>query len=285
MKKTIMRRWGGLLAGVLCWVLSAAAASAATPEAFFKMIDDGDIRGVEAAIRQGFEIDRAYEMRGDRRLPLHEAVTLVRPAIVGLLLAEGADPNIRSTLGETPIYSVIAIATAPADGGTIDSIKQDAFAVFELLLEAGASPDVVDRAGATPLSWAVSGEDPEYALQLTQKLLAKGANANLKSGRTSPPLFWAIERADEELRQGRTAGVSSRAEIVRLLLKAEAFPNYHLPDGNTPLHFAIVDPLLAKALLDGGAMHRIVNNAGESPLSLARARGLSEVVALFEARD
>jgi ankyrin repeat protein len=78
------------------------------------------------------------------------------------------------------------------------------------------------------------------------------------------------------------------AEVVRMLIKAGADPNFHDKDGNTALHNTYV-PDIARALMGAGADVNARNLAGETPLmkttSFEIARMLLENGADLSAHD
>lgn len=146
-----------------------------------------------------------------RTAPLHEAAAFGHIRIVELLLAKGADVNIRNEGGETPLHY------AAGHGHT---------RVMETLLENGADPAQKGTGCGTPMQWAArngqiqpiktlvdhgvsidqggSGgvtalmEATSYGQMATVRfLLANGADANLGNG--CSPLHIAAYRNDIEI--------------------------------------------------------------------------------------
>jgi ankyrin repeat protein len=109
------------------------------PRALLKAARNGSADEVRALLDAGVD-PNALDVR--RNSALWEAVAF-RPqggdgvlAVVDLLLAAGADPNIRNALGDTPL-SIAAVRPAPD--------------LLRVLIEAGADPSVAGFQGMTPL--------------------------------------------------------------------------------------------------------------------------------------
>lgn len=102
-------------------------------------------------------------MRTDDGTPLEEAVANKNLNVINmLLLAPGADVDMRNNQDETPLH--MAVYTATVEGER---------AVVEALLAAGANPNARDANGNTPLHWAVlTFPNPE----LVEALLDAGAD-------------------------------------------------------------------------------------------------------------
>ncbi|MGH7939932.1 MAG: ankyrin repeat domain-containing protein, partial [Limisphaerales bacterium] len=105
--------------------------------------------------------------------PLWSAVTMDDAPMVRLLLKYKADPN-SSQINDTPVIFK-----------AVEKIN-----ILQVLLSAGANPNVTNDLGRTPLSCAADNESPE-AVKL---LLAAGADPN--SGSDDAPLLRAIETHD-----------------------------------------------------------------------------------------
>jgi hypothetical protein len=125
-------------------------------EPLFKAVRGGAVDDVRALLRAGASLDlRDPTSAGDAETPLHAAASSGHPAVVAVLLAEGADVNGRSACGST---ALIRAATA----GDLPSTQ--------ILLDAGADPSVRNDAGRTAL-----GCVPANASALSELLIARDA--------------------------------------------------------------------------------------------------------------
>lgn len=151
-----------------------------------------------------------------------------RAAIVGILIAHGADADIAdSASGETPLMIAAAsydklpsLQALIAHGASLDLADKDGkTAVFhatgkttdalKALLEAGAAPDARHmQDAATPLIAAARADDP-YAVQV---LLAHGANPWLYDSKNKSALSYALDNVVNEY-----AGAANATTIARLI--------------------------------------------------------------------
>lgn len=242
--------------------------------------------------------------------PLHEAVRTGNPAIVRLLLAAGASLNACDAGQQTPLHLAVSTyaqlygysdtnndwsSPAPTGQEQVLPAEQEraqraaartrADDVLRLLLAAGASPNVTDLTGNTPLVTAVANSD---TLRVGL-LLRAGANPNALDQRGYPPLQGVAAVA--VLRQMRAAGgqfglsatavllnTTWREQPVPLAIAAAALADggdlcETSTDGNTALHLAVADPhssIGTVALyLAHGAPLEARNDAGWTPLVAA----------------
>jgi uncharacterized protein len=113
--------------------------------------------------------DRAGDPQG--RASLHQAAVHGDAGLVGLLIAEGADPAAADIALATPLHM---------------ACQQGHVEVAWLLLDAGAPVEARDSFGKTPLARAVfsfQGGEPE----LIRLLLAAGADPDTKSDSGQSP--------------------------------------------------------------------------------------------------
>jgi ankyrin repeat protein len=145
------------------------------------------------------------------------------PALRTMLQDDPDAANLKGTGGSTPLmYAALY--------GNADSVQ--------LLLEAGADPNIRNDAGATALLWAVDDRDK------TRLLLQAGADANARSNDGRTPLLSATSRVGS-------------AEVVKLLLDHGANPSataHSYRGSTTPLRQAadVGDAVVLKMLLDRG---------------------------------
>ena len=166
------------------------------------------------------------------------------------LLLFGADPDVASRTGETPLMSA-------ADNGRPRAV--------ELLLRAEAWVDARDRDGWTALMRAVNQREPEIA----ELLLAAGADPSRVSELGWSALHLAARRGDTGL--------------VRALLAAGAEPNVLSQAAATPLIQAVkaAAPEAVAALLAAGADSSLAAG-GVDALWWARRLDNLELEALLE---
>ncbi|KAK4085523.1 uncharacterized protein Triagg1_513 [Trichoderma aggressivum f. europaeum] len=184
--------------------------------------------------------------------PLYGAVDKGHTAVVGLLLAGGAEPDLGNTRGTTPLMCA-------ADKG-------DATLV-EMLLAAGADPNLRDCEGNTTLGYAVfRGHDAVAKL-----MLAAGADVNSNPER--PTLGSVLHLAVMNVHEA----------IVELLLAAGANPEFRDISGHTPLWYAASEgyETIVKLLLEAGADFNLSDEDGTILLHSAAFTGSEFITGLL----
>ncbi|MGH9843511.1 MAG: ankyrin repeat domain-containing protein [Blastocatellia bacterium] len=174
--------------------------------------------------------------------------------------------------------------------------------IVELLLSKGASVEIKDHDGETPLLHARgnrSDSDSKKNLEIAQLLISKGANVNVQNKNDSTPLLLAVCDVQMELAElllshgaalelrdylGRTplhyavssfswekGGRSELKPIIELLLSKGADINTTDNEGSTPLHTAVDKYCeeMAEFLLSRGSEINIRNAFGFTPLQIA----------------
>ena len=181
----------------------------------------------------------------DGRTPLHIAASFGAEKIARLLIEHGSDINARTIEGWTPLAFAVSRNSEPA---------------AEVLLQSKADPNIPLSLGndhRTPLYLAVANRN----IPLVSVLLKYGADPNVEDeAEHQTPLSWAARNHLEE--------------IASLLLDAKANPNIHDRAGQTPLHWAVVDPGTVKKLLVANAPVNAKDNQGHTPLHWAAGAGL-----------
>jgi len=102
----------------------------------------GNKETVEALLQAGADVNQ--QSRESMKVSaLHSSAAARRPDIAALLLAKGADPNVREQAGVTVFHEV-------AVTGQID--------LAEMLLQHGGDVNATDNSGKTPLAYAIDGK-------------------------------------------------------------------------------------------------------------------------------
>lgn len=234
----------------------------------------GDLDTMRAVLNPSPElVNAAADLEEHRLRPsdalamrlIHLAVAEDQVNVARLLIERGADLNVRNADGRLPLHDCFELG-------------RDKFA--ELLLEAGAEPDVCVaaaygmhdrlreilkrdpaqandlRTGMSPLGWSAYGNQPECA----QILIENGAVVNYRPYDVEA---WA------------PAAHVANTDLARVLLARGADPNCRDQDGDTPMHAAIKSRIVGdptafvELLLAAGADPAIRNNDGRTALDEA----------------
>lgn len=205
----------------------------------------------------------------DGMLPLHRAALSGSAEVVGLLLAQGADPNARSKDGRTALHCAAEAGSAECARALIDCgacpRARDSFGwtplhdaahfynedVADTLLAAGANPALRDKHGYTATDVAESVVNAEGLRGIAELLHGEPVSSGFVDklrGHTLPPeleSLYAMEAqaADREAEQARSAlstalVQASRDDDARLaayLLAQGAHPDAKDPNGMSPL--------------------------------------------------
>lgn len=279
------------------------------PPAFFDAARQGDFVAVQRFLKD----DPALAGSKDEKFgasALHWAALRGHQAIVGLLLAQGADVTLKNNDGETPLQVAerakqeevarLLRATggpaAPAGGGSIFEAAKtgDAEGVRKLLAQGPALLNQGDVAfGATPLHWAALRGQADVA----KLLLAQGADVNVrnKDGETPLQVAERAKRSDvAQLLKSAGAPISGFVDAVRdgnlprakqLLAENRGLLNQKDAQfGATPLHWAALKGHadVVEYLVSQGADVQATNNNGETPLKVAERAKRNSVIPLLQ---
>ena len=213
------------------------------------------------------ERDKTREKEEEKRSYKEHLSALMAPALAFAI--EHGDLDTIETLLETKL---IDLHTPDEDGNQPlhTAATQCDIGVVHLLIEKGASLDVMNDFGRTPLHAACIYGNAEAA----KLFIEAGLDVNLKDRTTRSPLCWACR--------------SGHADIVRLLLEHGADVNTVDEDDWTPLHFACFQdrPELVRVLFEAGACGsaNVKNNLGKTPLDHvigSQAERREEIIDLF----
>ena len=143
------------------------------------------------------------------RVPLDAAKS---DQCVSMLLSAGANVNVRSTSGWTPLHTLSwyqedeqrcavqlllvagANASAIADSGVTPLHVARTLSVVEALLENGAQVDGLDHLGKTPLMAVICSRQNNRRVAMVKRLIAAGANVNHRDSNGQSLLVHAIQR-------------------------------------------------------------------------------------------
>jgi uncharacterized protein len=267
------------IAFLLCLAAPALGAAAASPDALLSAARDGQTSALEAALRDGADVNAA-EPDGTRAL--HLAVERNDERATRLLLARSADARATTTLRITPLLLACS-------NGNLQ--------IVQLLLAAKADPNGRDLAGETMLMAAARGgnaavirallqagaerdaRDEEYA-QTALHLAARAGNVDAARALIEAGAdVMARTRVGPEppfRRIGGTQGKGVEKSPTRGARPA-------IPGGKTPLHFAARDGHLemVRLLLDKGAAIDDRDPNDITPLLLAASNDRVEVAKLL----
>jgi ankyrin repeat protein len=206
-----------------------------------------------------------------------------------------------------PLHAQVAPTEAEkaAYAGLLAAAAKGDVTQIRALTAKGQNPDVRDARARTPLHVAAYGDHHEAM----RALVTAGANPNaLDADRYDIVTIAAVVDHVPTLKVALAVGCSSKnvtsrydgtaliaaahlghAEVVRTLIRAGAPLNHVNNLGWTALIEAIVlgdgdarHTDTVKALVEAGANVNLADRSGQSPLTLARARGYREMVKILE---
>lgn len=150
--------------------------------------------------------------------PIFLAVKKDKKDFLDLLLEKKADVNVPGKTGEVDNQTALSVAVANDDGETVKK-----------LLDRGADPNIADSKGLLPLPGAVIG--PKANAEIVKMLLDKGANVNGQEKENGATALIYIA-------SNREVSAQTRTEIVKLLLDKGADKSIKTTEGKTALDWA-----------------------------------------------
>ncbi|MFZ5979648.1 MAG: ankyrin repeat domain-containing protein [Candidatus Zixiibacteriota bacterium] len=248
----------------------------------FTAAEQGDSLTIARAVEENPQLLTAVDDRGYGLL--HQAAYNNHRDMAEMLLARGADIDIRSGSGSTPLHGA-------AFYGHADMVR--------LLLEKGARIDIANAGGYTALLSAGAGNHGD----IVRMLVERGAEVNVVGNDRRTALYQAVWNADADLVKfllehgARTdfptdLGVSLpffatayRGAEFGLMLTGQA-SDFRETDvqGLTMLHYSAARGFVeqVRMLLERGADINAVDSLGRTPLFYARLWGYDVVAGILE---
>ena len=199
---------------------------------------------------------------------LHLAVAEDQASAAAILIAHGANLDVRNSGGRAPLHDCFELGRDQikdqllAAGAQIDICVAAAYGMLDhldriLATDKTAANDLAT--GLTPLAWAAYGGKADAV----RRLISAGATL---VGRPFDSCMW-----------GAAAHVAATG-VVEVVIEAGADPDCQDASGDSPIHLAIKSPLVrdpsnfVATLLDRGASASITNAEGRTALDEAIAQ-------------
>jgi hypothetical protein len=179
-------------------------------------------KGANVNARATKEVRNGYRHNDHKRVggtPLLFAARNVDPELVRVLLANGADPQLKTDVGTTTL--MVAAGLEITNPGEDTYSEDDALEVVKILVGAGIDVNAVNTKGET----ALHGAARRGAISITRFLVDRGARLDIKSTNGLLP----INVADGLAPDGRTlflnvGGMPETAKVMRELMLAQGMP-------------------------------------------------------------
>jgi len=166
--------------------------------------------------------------------PLPSAIMCNNVGMIEILIQGGANVNIRTQLGSTPLHLIagMPVDTATANGETIETMSiADQCEVATLLLDKGADINApLTEDGVTPLMLAVQGQKYE----LVKLLLERDAQINLQDSEGYNALDYCLMCSNTDARILNLLCKQAKTDIklfIEAILVAAQAPNQTNLDG------------------------------------------------------
>ncbi len=235
---------------------------------------------IETLISGGADINA--KAGGNGGALLHSAAYWGHKEVVELLIASGADVDVKDLQGQTPLDTALLkgrleifelLINNSADGTAIlSSIARSGNVKYLelILLNKGADIDAKDNFGLTALHYAVTGIHREIIVML----LEHNASVNAKDNAGRTPLHYASGAAPALAPRSSVGNQISFVDIVELLLDNGVDINDQDNSGWTPLHYAAaaLDKGIVGFLIAKGSDLSVVDSRGNTAYSWNRER-------------
>ena len=277
-------------------------------ERWFYAVGKGHAAVVESFLAHGY-IDVNVTNPKYGATALHLAVSHGHYHVVKILLNYKADVNKCDKFGDTALGYVIKdcnkrwlwplgyfIFVKDCEHSENEEFEE---AIIEMLLEAGADANRIDKYGSTALHEAIVRENVKHVCTLLKEADPNFIGRDFMGRLELPALHEAVIKDNETIvkallsaganvnavdQYGRTAlhvviedqwGKYARPEMVAILLGAGADPNVIDGEDHTPLYLAAdaLNANIIEMLLKAGADINATNRAGRTALDLAAAYG------------
>jgi ankyrin repeat protein len=202
-----------------------------------------NVQTMKCLIERGADVSISIDGSRDRITALHVAIEYGNLQIMDCLITAKANLNMQDWSGATPLFCAVANdKTKPAirlmengadvnicTGGSLSksplhaAVECGNLAIIHRLIRAGASVNVLDYKGNTPLTCAVARDKTEAVIHL----IKNGADVNLCGGKSLGTTALHV------------AAQFGNLEIMDCLIKAGANVNMKIFDDATPLFCAV----------------------------------------------
>lgn len=262
-----------------------------------KTVMFGGVRSTLGRTGIPWDTDGTYETKKGGYQAIHFAAELNQPESMELLLAAGADVNVATPDGTTPLLR--ALYKFEARGRSLAADVR----LARMLLKRGAKADVADLVGYTPLHAAViAASKPTNrrpmdgtamrprqteaqrteAVSLVKELLEAGANPNRQTRYTTTGVLGEvrINAAPRGSTAVHLAAESGDAALLRMLLERGGEANLARYDRATPLLVAVQanDLAAVKECLAHRADPKVVDGEGVGIMHVAAAAQAGPVI-------
>lgn len=236
-------------------------------------VEEGNLAKIRSILKQNPALVNSRNQA--RETPLHIAAKNGDFQIARYLVRMGADPSLKDSYNDTPLFNAkvngykdlagIMISSGPEIHQAV--VKGNVGSLRSSLKRNPSSVSSVDTDRDTPLHWAAIWNKRDAAMFL----IKKGAKVNVRDYKGLTPTHWASGKGN--------------LELVALLAANGADLNRSDLLGRTPLHLAAYrgKENTANYLIKKGADVNARDRKGETPLHLA-VHSDRDVVALLLAR-